>query len=569
VLIGVVLGLALWFACFRSRHEWTHKLRGIPCSAGMVSEYFEWHGLQDDGFGGKGALDVGQQQRKRKAKRRGATGDDGLRLVLSSDGGDDLEDRSRSRSLQQQQQQADEVEPESIPDWARDNTWCPKLRCPPAPFQLSMLADTLLFVFFSLALFLDRWFTTSRLSGSEMESEIIWGNIQLQYGGASGIAGPERRGYDCTQEGVEVLAFMRAGQCAAIKASGILLYVCGLLYFLLAVVKIYTGFYASLRNVALVAYRHRITRGSGQRRKAGCCGCHARLIRSYLQLRYLRFYLGWAVLFPMAVWRLLTIRDAFSLISPTMLHASFILLLFCLLLDIFALVGEARALERILEKQDKEKEEKRRRGAYVEEDEEDGNGERNRDSSSYVRPPPQRRMQQDPDEYVREQQRLYGDADSSGPYSQQEDEHDHWTTSDLERERRQRAKMAAAQPQQGDDDGEEKKGQAPVLPQHAPIYSSYAAPSTMLLSSSSTSPPSTSVPSAAGTEMSILGQRPPSPSLHSASSSQSHHLTAARRRSPNSSTVSSSRQPSQGTRHALENHTSWRPEEELDEPFDL
>jgi hypothetical protein len=499
-LIVTAICFALFLACFRSpsHHSWSHKLKGIPCSASMVSEYFTWNGLEDDGFGGVPVEPID-----------GASG-----------GG-------------------------SGTTPGTENTWCPKFTWPPQRWQFSLILDGITFCLFALALFIDRWFQTPRKDGTEMESEIIWGELQLLYGSGGSLSGPPKHGYDCSSNSnIEMLTFLEPGQCSIIKGIGIFAYILGLIYLLLLGLRLYICMYASIRNTALVAYRYkRSHRGMARKnRKVGKCGfgIHAWLIRSFLQFRYIRFYISLFILLPLTSWRFLTINNALSKIQPSEVYISWILLLFLSIGELGSVILEARALDNILTIQDDRIEERRRRGAYVAED-----NEQEEDTDEYGRPyshpnsrppvnhdleahrsqaptRPARHLLRPTDDLIREH---LADSEQQGGFGrlseEDRDEDSHWARSDLEEDRataraietsnnaKQNGRKGNALYESKDDDPDEhKQHHLAVLPQHAPIYSSYAGPSSILPppTSSHLHPPRPAATTSAQVELSQLGR---------------------------------------------------------------
>lgn len=323
VLVVTILALGLWLTCFRSRYSFRIRLFGLPCSAGMVGRFFGWSALESDG----------------------------ITAGITPDGVN---------------------QPPAQAETAQSDDWCPKVVWPPKVFQTSIAADLVIGVLFAVSLFVDRWFESPRKAGSEMESEVIWGNIQIKYGEAHGISGPEAHAYDCNS--ISILEVMHSGQCALIYGTGVLIYIIGLIYFIIIGTRLYISIYASLRNVTLVAYRYKLAhRGvSLHKRRVGRCAFHARLVRRFIQIRYTRMYLSFFFLLPFSIFRYLSIRDSLSSISSTGVGVSWVLTLLISLLEVVGVILETRIMQAILDRLDEEAEEKRRRddetGDRLEED---------------------------------------------------------------------------------------------------------------------------------------------------------------------------------------------------------
>ena len=526
IIIFTVILFALFLVCFRSKVEFRWRLQGIPCSAGMVANYFDWSGLEDDGFGGVGA--------------EPATPDsEGIR-----------------------------------------NSWCPHWKWPFAQWQWSTIGDAVIAILFACGLFIDRWFETARREGSPMESRIIWGNIGLRYGSGGGITGPPSHTYDCSNLSI-LSQVMRDGQCGGVKATGILTYIFGLVYFILIGIRLYTCIYVSIRNVALVAHRHRRSnRGlSIHKRRAGTWGLHRRFVKSFIQIRYLRFYMALFVIGPFVLWRLLTLSDAYSSISPTTLDVSAIFLLFCILLELVGVIWEVKRIIRILDRLDSEAEERRRRGAINDEDDQHEGDEYGLNPSTAprtVRPGDEPRafrpnhLQPDSNELMREymeQSELaynHGHGGLGFNRLSSEDyesaEQSTWARSDLE-EDRQYANQGHEQQQPHHQQVERTTPSTHTV--HAPIYSSYDVPSTIAVLPSSSSSSSASAPHVPhSTEMSVLA--PPSRSTR-----------VPRQLNEEKNDIDDNRDDDSDDEHTLvlENHTSYQSdhEDENDENdvFDL
>ena len=287
--------------------------------------------------------------------------------------------------------------------------------CTGAAWQVTLWSDAAIFCIFSLSLFVDRWYLTpgaeEGMPGATlMGQEIVWGQLLVGYGGSK----PSKT--DCSVPPLQYLA--SGGLCVAIKAMGVLIYLIGLLYFFLLVTRGYTDLYAWLRNVNLVArheallHRSRASSsagsdgavdqgedpeldleggadptldvlaamagGPGRRRPLRCCchcGCHLRLVRNFLRLRYACMYAAWILLLPLVVYRLLLISDGFSVVlgtGNTTLHGSFLGMILVALVELAMLLYEQNKMGKILQRLDERSAERhrRRRGEQTDDDEE-------------------------------------------------------------------------------------------------------------------------------------------------------------------------------------------------------
>lgn len=311
-----------------------------------------------------------------------------------------------------------QVSPSSSPPPPRSK-WLQLLQsmCTGASWQVTLWTDLAIFCIFSLSLFVDRWYTTA---GAEegmpgatlMGGDLVWGQLIVGYGGSK----PTKT--DCTSFPLQYL--QSGGLCVAIKALGVLVYLIGLLYFFLLVTRCYTDLYAWLRNVNLVArneallHRSRdstssdgsdgvdrgedpeldveggsdptldvlaaMAGGPGRRRPLRCCfhcGCHLRLVRNFLRVRYARMYVAWIVMLPLAIYRLLMINDGFSVVlgtGNTSIHGSFLGLLLVALIELVMLLYEQQKLGRILQGLDERNAERHRRRRLDDEDEKSAAG---------------------------------------------------------------------------------------------------------------------------------------------------------------------------------------------------
>jgi len=378
---------------WKERRQWlNYQLLGQPCSTRIVATYFKWR--ECDGRISRQVLEDAELQSQRLIADSAA--------VLPSD--IEMEVRTAhvltsTHSNGERRAESSSPPPSSPPSSSASSSSFLRslISIPPLPFQLSTLSDAFCFLCLSLILFVDRWSSSTldaRSIGDEQGTiDVTWGQLFYRYSSSSSSLH-----YRCLPPSSPLLNALPASTCALISATGFICYGLGLMVWLLVVLRIGADMKVAWQDVWEEERTSRrrgdpafmgsaghepqddevedAANGNPARRRKGrlsfcfpccfldlCLNAQSLLIRPYLRLRFIRFYLLLACIAPLAVLRLLTLIEAMqpsdATLSSSTTTPSFSLILLCFILlpiELTALIWETRHIESLTFKIDEEDE---------------------------------------------------------------------------------------------------------------------------------------------------------------------------------------------------------------------